>query len=203
VNLRERLLSHPSVFRLIKSVTLPRGGLERIISHHFGAPDGATVLDLGCGYGDFGRLLAERCTYIGIDHNPDYIAVAEATNRHNSAKFFVADVADPIVGEHGPYDLVMMSGVLHHLPDPVVQQVCAQIRSHLAPEGRFVAIEPVFTPTQRLSARLLIASDRGRHVRDEAGYRQVVAPSFAAVELTIVTGLLRIPYTHVVIAATR
>jgi SAM-dependent methyltransferase len=201
MNLRERLLSHPTVFRALKTSLLPRGSLERMVDEHFPVNDGDSVLDLGCGYGDSAHFFAGRCNYVGIDHNPSYIEVARSINQGNDAQFFVADVADPVVAEHGPYDLVMMLGVLHHLSAADVTHLSVLIRSLLNPSGRFVAIEPVFTSTQRLSARIAIAADRGRHVRDEDGYRHLLDSTFGNVESKVVSGLLRIPYTHLVITA--
>jgi SAM-dependent methyltransferase len=172
-----------------------------MVDEYFPVEDGNSVLDLGCGYGDSARFFAGRCKYVGIDHNSNYINVARSINHGNGAQFFVADVADPIVADHGPYDLVMMLGVLHHLSAADVTQLSVLIRSLLNPSGRFVAVEPVFTSTQRLSARIAIAADRGRHVRDEDGYRHLLESTFDNVQSKVVSGLLRIPYTHLVITA--
>ena len=202
MNLREQLLSHPSIFRSLKTLVLPRGSLERMVAEYFAVEDGGSVLDLGCGYGDFAHLFADRCNYIGIDHNASYIDVARELNKGNGARFYVADVADSIVADHGPYDLVMMSGVLHHLPSAAVIHLSRLIASLLTPSGSFVAIEPVFTSSQGLSARVVIAADRGRHVRDEDGYRHLLESGFAQVQSKVVTGMLRIPYTHVVLTMT-
>jgi hypothetical protein len=65
--------------------------------------------------------------------------------------------------------------------------------------GRFVAIEPVFSPDQRLTARLLIASDRGRYVRDLDGYTALLSQGFKNVKGQVVHGRLRIPYSHAVL----
>ncbi len=201
MNLRERLLSRPIVYRTFKRVVLPSGTLERLVADHFVVAAGGRVLDLGCGYGDFAALFADRCSYLGIDHNAGYIDRARVLNGGSPAEFVVADVADSIVVERGPYDLIMMSGVLHHLPSDAVLSLAATIRPLVSPSGRFVAMEPVFDPDQRLTARLAIAADRGRYARDEDGYRALLASSFDDVDTTIVSGMLRIPYTHAVITA--
>lgn len=202
MNLRERILARPGVYRIFKKVVLPSGVLESLVASHYAVADGGSVLDLGCGFGDYAPLFADRCTYVGIDHNADYIAAAERLNRGTPATFLVADVTDPVVKTHGPYDLVMLSGVLHHLEDDVVEQFAQNVAPLLKPGGRFVALEPVFDPEQGLSARLLIAADRGRFVRDASGYRARLAAAFAEVTTEKVTGLLRIPYTHLVITGT-
>ena len=202
MNIRDRVLARPSVYRTFKRIVLPSGALERVVANHYTVPDGAAVLDLGCGFGDYARFFSQRCTYVGIDHNADYIDTARRLNNPGSGIFLVADVTDDIVEQHGPFDLVMISGVLHHLADDVVEQLAENVAGLLKPGGRFVAIEPVFDPEQRLTARLLIAADRGRHVRDSAGYRALLASHFGEVDTMTATGLLRIPYTHLVITAT-
>jgi SAM-dependent methyltransferase len=202
MNLRERILSHPAVYRTFKRVVLPNGVLDRLVRDHFVAPDGGRVLDLGCGFGDYAPLFADRCEYLGIDHNESYIETARIMNAGSSAQFIVADVADPIVREHGPFDLVMMSGVLHHLASAEVRDLARLVQPLISSTGRFVAMEPVFDPDQRLTARLAIAADRGRFARDEEGYRALLEGAFGHVATSIVTDLLRIPYTHVILTAT-
>lgn len=202
MTVRERVLSHPAVYRTFKRIVLPDGVLERLAGEHFIAPEGGRVLDLGCGYGDFAPFFVDRCSYLGIDHNASYIEVAERMNAGSPARFIVADVADTVVRDHGPFDLIMMSGVLHHLASPDVRDLAALIQPLLSPTGRFVAMEPVFDPEQGLTARLTIAADRGRFARDEEGYRNLLASSFGSVRSEIVTGMLRIPYTHVILTAT-
>lgn len=201
MNIRERLLGTPFVYRTFKKVVLPDGVLDRLVATHFHLADGGSVLDLGCGVGDYAPLYAPRCHYVGADSNASYIEMARGMNGGSGATFVVADVADESLVALGPFDLVLMSGVLHHLTADEVTALVVPMTRLLSPAGRFVALEPVFDPEQGLTARLVIASDRGRHVRDAAGYRHLLEPHFTRVTTSVVTGLLRIPYTHLVIDA--
>ena len=202
MNIRERVPGRPIVYRLFKYLVLPSGVQEDLVNSDYKIADGGRVLDLGCGFGDFARYFAKRCVYIGIDHNANYIATARRLNNGLSAKFLVADVADSVVIENGPYDLVMMSGVLHHLDDDLIHELAIKITPLLNPGGRFVALEPVFDANQGLIARLLIAADRGRYVRTAPGYTVCLTGGFKHIHTRTVTGLLRIPYTHLVITGT-
>ena len=201
MNLRERLLSKPVVYKAFKRVVLPKGNLERIVVEHYRVADGGKVLDLGCGYGDLARHFSPRCSYLGIDHNAQYIERAKVLNSSNGAVFEVADLGDPLVAHAGPFDLVMISGVLHHLTDDVAMKLAEKVKNVLSATGRFVAMEPVFSPEQGLIARLTVAADRGRYARDEAGYRALVSPAFVDLTTSIVHDALRIPYTHIVLSA--
>jgi SAM-dependent methyltransferase len=201
MNYRERLLARPAVYRAFKRIVLPEGVLESLVATHFVVPDGGRVLDLGCGFGDYAPFFSGRCQYVGIDHNASYIETAKNLNGSGDATFIVADVVDHVVSNYGPYDLVMISGVLHHLPSADILQLARNVRSLLSPSGKFVALEAVFDPEQSLLARIAVASDRGRYVRDQEGYRNLLEQVFSNVETVTVNGMLRIPYSHVVISA--
>ena len=202
MNLRERLLGNTFVYKTFKNLVSPPHLVAKTIEEFLQVADGLSVLDLGCGYGDIAHFYANRCKYVGIDSNESYIEEARRRNAHNDAEFIVGDVSDPEVRSRGPFDLVLMTGVLHHLPNQHVAEVVKGSRELVSPTGRFVAIEPVFSPEQRLSARLIIAADRGRYVRDADGYINLLKSGFANVTGQIVHGLLRIPYSHIVLTAT-
>ncbi|MDX9723909.1 MAG: methyltransferase domain-containing protein [Myxococcota bacterium] len=68
-----------------------------------------SVLDVGCGLGDFSAYLRKRgCTasYLGIDSSPQMITAATA--RHPGERFACADAED--LGELGRFDLVVACG---------------------------------------------------------------------------------------------
>jgi len=201
MTIREKVLSQPLVYQAFKKLVLPSGSHQRIVDSMFRVEDGSSVLDLGCGFGDFTQFFASRCNYIGIDHNPEYIKMARKMNEGLNATFICADVTNEAVAENGPYDLIFLSGVLHHLSNEQVSELAGNVAPLLTTAGRFVALEPVFDPDQGLTARLIIASDRGRFVRDAAGYSNLLAQALPEIRTQILTGLLRMPYTHLLIEA--
>lgn len=201
MNLRERFLARTIVYKSLKAILGQPNSLEYINKRFFDVPDGSRILDLGCGYGDSAYFYADRCSYVGVDANENYINEARRRNSKNKAEFIVGDISDPEVLDRGPYDLVMIVGVLHHLNSDQVIALAKSSQQLIAPHGRLVALENVFTPDQKLSARLMIAVDRGRYVRDSEGYTGLLSKGFTNVEAEVVNGLLRIPYTHVVLTA--
>jgi len=197
-NIRQRLLHQPAVYRTFKYLIAPPTVVGTVVSDHLNVPSGARVLDVGCGFGDYAGFFADQ-KYTGIDHNESYIEMARSLNP--GADFLVADVADPVICDSGPYDLVFLSGVLHHLRDDQVRALATNVAAVLHPDGRFVAAEPVFHEGQRLSSRLLIAADRGQSVRDERGYTSLLDDAFGTVNATYRFDLLRVPYSHLIIEA--
>ncbi len=70
--------------------------------------DNSSILDVGCGLGDFYKYLADRykgIDYTGIDINPRYIALAK--QRYPDANFEVTDFSEYA---DGPFDFVVASG---------------------------------------------------------------------------------------------
>jgi SAM-dependent methyltransferase len=76
-----------------------------------------SVLEVGCGTGDFSRLLADRCqAVIGVDLSPGMIKVArERAAGLGNLRLEVADVMrHPL--PPGSFDCVVSIATLHHLP---------------------------------------------------------------------------------------
>ena len=95
MNLRERLLGHTAVYKSFKNIVSPPKLVERTVDKYLQVHDGASVLDLGCGYGDMARFYVGRARYVGIDSNESYIAEARQRNVDNDAEFIVGDIFGP------------------------------------------------------------------------------------------------------------
>jgi SAM-dependent methyltransferase len=105
---------------------------------------GATVADVGCGYGGSTRMLAEAypaSTFAGFDaHAASIEWAAELAKRaglDERVRFETAP-ADAFAG--GPYDLICMFDGLHDLGDPVA--ALEQCRRQLAADGTVLLVEP-------------------------------------------------------------
>jgi hypothetical protein len=57
-------------------------------------------------------------------------------------------------------------------------------------------MDPVRHPEQRWLARLLMALDRGRSIREGEGYLELVRPLFPEATGELFTDLLAVPYSH-------
>ncbi len=103
-----------------------------------GLAAGAKVLDLGCGSGVFTMLLAKRgFAVIGLDISP---ALLDLARRKNPDITYLEGDVEALPFEAGSVDGILLSGIVHHLPDP---RLCAaEVFRVLKSKGRFVAFDP-------------------------------------------------------------
>lgn len=130
------------------------------------------VLDLGCGCGWFSRAVPGA--YLGIDLDPDYVAFAErrfGTARH---AFAVQDLAD--LDGREQFDKAIMASCLHHLSDAQASAILARLARMV--RRRLVVLD--LDPERAGGIRgMLLARDRGEHIRPGAAQRALLEPHFA------------------------
>jgi SAM-dependent methyltransferase len=103
---------------------------------------GKRVLEYGCGPGSHAFDLARRGAHVtGIDISPVAMEIARdrAAREGLEAEFLVMD-AEHTTFPDGSFDLIVGSGILHHLD---LSRTYAEIARLLAPGGRAVFVEPL------------------------------------------------------------
>jgi len=93
----------------------PWPGWQRLLSY-LSAP--LSVLDVGCGNGRLGVFLAQRLNtiqYCGLDSSPELLERARTALAGINARLEQRDIIEHPPDE-GEYDLVVLFGVLHHIP---------------------------------------------------------------------------------------
>jgi len=129
------------------------------------------VIDLGCGNGTLAAELAargHRGTYLGLDPSPGLLAAARARDPGTlPAHFAQADLSgDWTAQATGPYGLIALFAVLHHLPGADLRlRVLRAARGLLSPDGRLALSVWQFLSSPRLRARVRPWSEAG--LRDE------------------------------------
>ena len=148
-------------------------GEKKVIKEE--VPFGRKVLDLGCGTGE---LCGEFCeaNYIGVDISEAYIQYAKQKNpgykfeTMNAASLDFPDAA---------FDVVLISGVLHHCAADVAQAILSEAKRVLLPGGKVVAWEDV--PTRgniNLIGKAVQKLDEGEHILNAEGYSRLFEKFF-------------------------
>ena len=191
------LLTLPSVYRLFSTIVLG-DGYRSYVSEYVRPVPGEKVLDIGCGPGDIlGNL--PTVDYLGFDINPKYVEAAQKRFGHRG-RFFCGDVGlTAIDQEAGSFDLVLATGVVHHLDDNRAVGLFQLARRALKPGSRLVTYDPCFAAGQPKLTRFVVSQDRGQYVRESAEYAKLAAQVFPEVRSFVRHDLLRIPYSHVIL----
>jgi ubiquinone/menaquinone biosynthesis C-methylase UbiE len=162
---------------------------------------GEAVVDLGCGPGTILKYLPPDVDYVGVDISENYI---RAARKRFSAKgtFFLGTTID-FLNHNGTRlnsaDLVLCNGLLHHLSDHEAIEVLELSKRIMKPDGRLVCLEATFLARQTRLSRWIVSSDRGGYVRSEQEWKNLIGQAFDSYSTSILTGLIRIPYTHIII----
>ena len=185
-----------------KLISRGRRSFARYVDEDIRARPGDRFLDLGCGPAYILDFLPS-VEYYGIDINPTYI---EAARRRYAARgsFYCQPVAStPLLGTEHIFDIVLASGLLHHLSDGEAGELFKLSFLALKPGGRLVTFDGCYVEGQGWLARYLLSRDRGAFVRDVGGYLGLARQVFAKVEFRLYNDLLRVPYTHIVLSCER
>lgn len=198
------LLSSAAIYRVVQSLFGVAAFSKWLSENHWRISPGTTVVDVGCGPASLRSMIPHDVNYYGFDPNPDYIAVA----RRDVSGFFHIGTMSTFLAEHastleGQVDTVVCSGVLHHLSDVQIEEVLAGANRLLKPAGRFVALEPAFSPDQSSLSRWVVRQDRGTNVLTDQGWLNKLQRFFVHCQVKVVHGKLRIPYTHALLSASQ
>jgi ubiquinone/menaquinone biosynthesis C-methylase UbiE len=103
-----------------------------------GLPPGARIADLGCGSGVFTELLRQAgYNSVGLDISPKLIALGRV--KYPGLELREGD-AENLPFESASLDGVLLSGLVHHFPDP--RRLAGEVYRVLKPGGHFMAFDP-------------------------------------------------------------
>jgi SAM-dependent methyltransferase len=136
----------------------------------------AHVVDLGCGSGAFTHLLrGAGYDTAGLDISGKLVALGR--RKHPGIAFLQGDI-EHLPFADGSVDGVLLSGVVHHFPDP--SRCAAEVFRILRADGRFVAFDP-----NRMNPFMWLYRDRSSPLYSPIGVtaneRPVLACEVAAV----------------------
>lgn len=101
------------------------------------------VLNIGCGYGIFDRLLPQDVDLTGVDISADEIEFASAwaathrpTYRYSCGDFRTLDL------QPASFDLVILSEVIEHVPEEQLESMFAKIAGLLTTDGLLLLSVP-------------------------------------------------------------
>jgi len=144
-----------------------------------GRPD--RVLDVGCGNGRFGRLLAKPgrpgTEYLGVDASEPLLESARAALRDSPRGFDAEllrldflDAPGPDALPPGPFDLIAVFGVLHHVPSRALRRSVVEALAQRLDRGGVLALTAWQFQDRERFARSLFPAEAVRRRADEWGF---------------------------------
>ncbi len=173
-----------------------------------GLPAEPAVLDAGCGSGGYSRALAKLlpARVTGLDR-PDVARFAEDRTLKNGladrVRFRGGELREMDWG--GPYDLVLLSNLLHGYPEEEAVALLRRTRQALRPGGAVAVFElvpsierPMDNPVAGFfSLQMLLTSEGSGYTRDEylgwlreAGFRDTAVRRCPAGPQTLITAVV-------------
>ncbi|MGP4039220.1 class I SAM-dependent methyltransferase [Gracilibacillus sp. D59] len=99
--------------------------------------DGKSVLDLGCGTGEFAKYCIENgaSKVLGVDISANMIEKAKKENAHNNIDYICISIED-LELENQKFDLVISSLAVHYVED--YANLIKKVRNLLTKNGEFI-----------------------------------------------------------------
>lgn len=187
------ILSNPTVYDFAQTLMGARRNRIWMQREFIKARPGERILDVGCGTADILSVMPD-VEYLGFDISAPYIE--KARSRWGEKGQFHARLLDKAtLAGLGTFDLILATGLLHHLDDPEVDELFDAFASGLKPGGRIITVDGTFVLGQNPLARFIVGQDRGKSIRTPEGYTELARRHFGDV-----TGWLEerawIPYTY-------
>jgi C-methyltransferase len=150
--------------------------------------DPLRVLDMACGHGIYGYTFCQRnpgARVCSLDW-PKVLPVAERHAQrlgvHDRVELLAGDMFTAPLG--GPYDLVMITNVLHHFSEKRATELLRRAAEVLRPDGRLALVgftggdeSPAADPLPYLFSILMLVWTNEGEVHSEAGYHRMLADS--------------------------
>jgi len=172
------LLDHPLLFHTKQQIATSKyrsfkASFSPFVK--FGEIQGKNILDVGCGTGLCSHhLFSENANQIfGIDISYEYVLWAKRLYPHNH---FACGGADHMPFPPNTFDFILLSSILHHLPDHVAQSLFKGIISSCRPDAHIIISEPIWSDDK--ISNFLLRHDRGQFVKNSEGYLELIKDYF-------------------------
>jgi len=187
-------------YSLFRRLIGGKRGLVLLVNDHIKPQPAMRILDMGCGPAAILEVLP-AVSYVGCDTSADYIRHAGQLYG-NRGEFLLRTVGRDSFGDLRDFDVVLAIGLIHHLDDNEAVELVRIAKAALREEGRLITLDGCLVEGQPWLARYFLKKDRGRFVRNEEAYLQLVRQVFPMVRSTVRQDLLNIPYTHIIMECT-
>jgi SAM-dependent methyltransferase len=176
------IISSPRVYNLLQFVAGETIYRNKMVKQYIKPFEGCRILDIGCGTGGYINHLDRYCKnyeYYGFDGEAVYIDYAKWAFGHRpNLHFYHKILTEESVKDFDGFDIVIATGVIHHLDDEIVGSLLRIAKLALKPGGRFVTYDTGKFEHMSLLENIFLKFDRGRSIRDINEYATLIKKIF-------------------------
>lgn len=195
------ILSLPLIYNLFQLCLGAKKGREEYVQKYIRPLPHDKILDIGCGTADTLDFLPATVDYFGFDLENKYIE--HAKKKFGQRGKFICNDVNNVLPELSQFDIILVTGVLHHLSDNEAIKLFKMASASLKHTGRMITIDGCYIKNQSRFAKFFISKDRGQNIRSPEGYQALAKHYFQELKTDVRHNLLRIPYTHFIMECSR
>jgi 2-polyprenyl-3-methyl-5-hydroxy-6-metoxy-1,4-benzoquinol methylase len=192
VNCIATLLRVPFMYQMSQLFFGGRTIKKHVFENYWTSHPGMKILDVGCGPAQDRDLLGNNVFWTGLETSEQYVRSVKKSLRPNDL-ILHGDVSALLDLNINNFDVVLLSGVLHHLNDDLAKNLLSDCSKVLVPNGKIFTIDPVRMPGASKLEVYLIDSDRGEFVRTNEEYDQLIPPAVSQKFTEVVQGIGFLP----------
>jgi 2-polyprenyl-3-methyl-5-hydroxy-6-metoxy-1,4-benzoquinol methylase len=157
-------LFHPFLFNTIRSIVAgDQRHTKQFVANALAKINAKTILDIGCGTGDFASTIPKNATYEGIDISSAFVRYAKQKyEKYPHLTFSVQDATDPSFYKRKKYDAVIFISMLHHLSDAQLKTILPLV--HYC-KPKIIIIVDIIPNPKGLLQKLMVKLDAGNYIR--------------------------------------
>lgn len=196
------LLSLPAAYNFLQYLAGSKKALPKYVTEYILPKANDKILDIGCGTANILNYFPSSIHYYGFDLDKSYINYAK--RKFGSRGTFICnDVNNNLIKTLPKFDIILATGLLHHLNDPEALKLFSMAAEGLKDTGRMITLDCCYVSNQSKLAAFIIKNDRGRNIRSPEAYQALALKHFSQVKVNIRHDMLNIPYTHTVMKCSK
>ena len=177
------IISTPWIYNLVQLVAGAKMYRTTMVRDYIKPFDGCKILDIGCGTGEYVNHIRQHThdfEYYGFDGEGVYIDYGKKLfEGQSNIHFYHKILTDDTVKEFNNFDIVIATGVMHHLDDAIVLSMLQSAKLALKPNGRLITYDPGKFDDMNGFEKFFVKYDRGRSIRFEKDYAGLVKKVFS------------------------